>query len=100
MEDVRYSIMNQQDSTFKFFFFFSSSFSLQSWGEVASGRKCLYCVLFCLSAAIVSASDSVHSQAYITLFRFHCLIVSLFSLAEETSPLGRELESECSHFEE
>lgn len=47
MEDVRYSIMNQQDSTFKFFLLLLPPVV----GEVASGRKCLYSVLFCLSGA-------------------------------------------------
>lgn len=95
MEDVRYSIMNQQDSTFKFF----SPPSPSSRGGSSIGAEVSLFFPLLSERSDGSASDSAHSQAYITPFRFHCLIVSLL-LAEETSPLGREPEYECNHFEE
>lgn len=86
------------ESTGQYIQVFSPPSPSSRGGSSIGAELSLFCPLLS-EPSDMSASDSARSQAYITLFRFHCLIVSLL-LAEETSPLGREPESECSHFEE
>lgn len=100
MEEVQYSIMNQQDSTFKIFFF-SLCRSPSSRREVTLMRMCLYSVPFCLSGG---TWKNVRLRQHVLpglhyAFSHHCLVVSL-RRSRRRYNRGQKAHSERSHFEE
>lgn len=95
MEEVQYSIMNQQHCTFRIFFFFFYFPSSQR--EVTLMWMGFYSVLFCLDTEM---RNNVHLGAGRPALCFfispsHCFPL----LAEETSQFGQRVHRECSHLE-
>lgn len=94
MEEVQYSIMNQQDSTFKF------SFSPKSSRSNINVDVSLFRPVLFEQRNLKDPMSWTACAARLTSGFFTSLSYCLSSLSEETSLLWHKPYSQCGHFEE